>query len=69
MPSHFLDLSNTSHAKISQGPEARYLFAYRAMSLELDPKLFEGKGPFSSIFVSGSYLAQYQALRYFESKE
>lgn len=56
MPSHFLALSNTSHTKTSQEPEARYLFAYRELSLELDLKLFERKGPVSpSLFLASIF--------------
>lgn len=53
-PSHFPALSNTSDPKVSQEPEARYLFAYGTMFLESDPTLCEAKGPVSPSLFLGS---------------
>ena len=53
-PSHFPALSNTSDPKVSQEPEARYLFAYGTRFLESDPTLCEAKGPVSPSLFLGS---------------
>lgn len=43
-PSYFLTLSNTSDTEVNQEREAcYYIFVYATLSLELDPKLFEGR--------------------------
>lgn len=66
--SYFLTLSNTSDTEVNQEREAcYYIFVYATLSLELDPKLFEGRDLFLHRYVSSIQVVQYLAPRYFEN--